>query len=116
MESYCAVGTCGAGDGPQGLLRSRHRSRRTQLLQADAPYDPAELDPFVPMIDAVARHQDLVRQLPGWIGHGVDVAVSGDGRTIAALRDDGTARVWHPAAPDGAELGVTDGDRDRRER
>jgi WD40 repeat protein len=35
--------------------------------------------------------------------------VSGDGAVIAALGEDGTVRVWHPGAPDGADLDVSNG-------
>ena len=60
------------------------------------------------MLDSVSRHQDVVGALPGWTGRAVDVAVSADGTTIAAVRDDGAARVWHTGAPEGAEFGMTD--------
>jgi WD40 repeat protein len=61
------------------------------------------------MIDSLGRHQDLLGSLPSWTGRAVDVAVSGDGGSVVALRDDGTGRLWHPNAPDGVELEVSGG-------
>ena len=71
-----------------------------------APFAAVELDALLTMVNSLSTHQDVLGPLPGWSGRAIDVAVSADGGTIAAVRDDGTVRVWHPGAPGGQDLAI----------
>lgn len=93
VESYCAVNTCDA-PAPAALALTESGSAVPSALAIDSP-SPDSLSEVVTMAQAIERHQGYLGTVPGWSGIVSDVAISGDGSTVAVLGTNNKVMVWN---------------------